>query len=271
MTMFTGFGLADNDPVWDCHFHILDSSAPVVATATLPNETATTEQYKQIANRYGLTHGVVVQPSLYGIDNGVTLGALKGLGDNYRAVGVIAPDTDIAELQRFDRLGMRGVRFNQVQAGATRTRDMPRVAELIKDLGWHIQLHISAEALNALLPMLRNLPTRLVLDHCGRCPCDAPDSLQTLIELYESEHVWVKLSGPYHQRDGKQSFQHSLAVAQKLIAIDPSRLVWGSDWPHVTEQIKPPFSELTRFIEEAAGDETTLHKITSLNPAQLYA
>jgi D-galactarolactone isomerase len=264
-------GLTVNDPVWDCHFHILDSAAPVAATASLPNETATTDQYKQVAKRYGLTHGVVVQPSMYGINNDVTLRALKDLGGNYRAVGVIAPDSDVTVLQQFDQLGMRGVRFNQVQQGATQTQDMPRIAELIQDLDWHIQLHISADALEALLPMLQDLPTRLVLDHIGRCPFDAPDSLRTLLGLYESEHVWIKLSGPYHQRDNTLSFQHNLALAKKLIAIDPSRLVWGSDWPHVTEQPKPPFEELTRFMEEAADDETTLRKIVSLNPTQLYA
>lgn len=258
------------EPVWDCHFHILDSATPVVATATLPNQTASPAQYRHIALGFGLTHGVIVQPSIYGTDNGVTLRALKDLGGTYRAVGVVSPDCDSAELQRLHRLGMRGVRFNQVQAGATETRDIPRVAEKIADLGWHIQLHIPAGALEALLPMLRDLPVRLVLDHIGRCPSGAPDRLRTLLRLFESEHVWIKLSGPYHESDADRSFFHSLQVARTLIATDQSRLVWGSDWPHVTEAKKPLFDDLVHFVQEAAENESTLRKIISHNPTRLY-
>ncbi|MGR3272694.1 amidohydrolase 2 [Thalassococcus profundi] len=261
----------ETPPVWVCHFHILDSAAPVAATATLPNHTASPAQYRQVARDFGLINGVIAQPSIYGTDNGVTLHALEQLGGHYRAIGVVSPDCDRAELERFHHLGMRGVRFNQVQAGATETRDIPRLAERIADLGWHIQLHIAADALEPRVPMLRALPVRVVLDHIGRCSHGSPGNVRTLIDLYESENTWVKLSGPYHERDPDGSWHHSLSVARTLVATDPSRLVWGSDWRHVTEVDKPRFDGLFRFVQEAAKDDAALSRIFSRNPAQLYA
>jgi D-galactarolactone isomerase len=270
LTQFLKLATSETTGVWDAHFHILDGAAPVSPLAVLPNKTASVKQYRQMATRHGLTHGVIVQPSIYGTDNSVTLRALEELGPNYRAICVIRPDFDPSTLERWHGLGVRGIRFNQVQAGATEIDDLVRISELISDYGWHVQLHIKAGLLQRYSSMFDNLKTRLVIDHLGRCTPGQADEQKSLRKLFESDRVWIKLSGPYHEPDTGGSYEHSLVIAKALVDMDPTRLIWGSDWPHVTELHKPSMEKLTRFIESAAGDERILHQILSLNPFRLY-
>ncbi|MCQ2003219.1 amidohydrolase family protein [Rhizobium sp. NRK18] len=270
MTNFLTLTKSETTAVWDAHFHILDGAAPVSPLAVLPNKTASIKQYRRMATGLGLTHGVIVQPSIYGTDNGVTLRALEELGPNYRAICVIKPDCEPAILARWHGLGVRGVRFNQVQAGATDIQDLPRISELISEFGWHVQLHIKADFLERYSGMLRSLKTPLVLDHLGRCTPTHTADRKSLTKLFESDHVWVKLSGPYHEPDADGSYEHSRGVAKSLVAVDPTRLVWGSDWPHVTERQKPSMAKLAGFVEAAAGSESNMRQILSLNPSRLY-
>jgi len=257
-------------PVWDTHFHILAADFPVVATAMLPNQDACVETYRSIVMNFGFTHGVVVQPSIYGTDNTLVLKALEQLGGDYRASCVINGPIEKSILLKWHKAGIRGVRFNQVQFGTTRMEDMHDTAKLIADLGWHIELHISAEKLADYYPFLKNLPTRLVLDHLARCTPETPSLVDDVLRLYEHNHVWIKISGPYHEGNGPPDYMHSLKIAKRFIKANPDRLVWGSDWPHVTEREKPDYSDMVRFLELAAGNQETLLKLVSDGPGLLY-
>jgi 2-pyrone-4,6-dicarboxylate lactonase len=56
-----------------------------------------------------------------------------------------------------------------------------------------------------------------------------------------------------------------------LVDTDPTRLVWGSDWPHVA--IDGPMSndgDLLDLLGEWAPDERLRHFILVENPARLY-
>ena len=255
---------------WDCHFHILDAAAPVVAHAVIANRTASCADYRAATAGMGLTGGVLVQPSLYGGDHSVLLRGLAALGSGYRATGVITPDADRETLLRWHAAGMRGARFNQVQAGATLIEDMPKTAALVRDLDWNLELHLPARYLLQHYDMLADLGVRLVVNHLGRCRPNHGQDLEALLRLYELPHIWIKLSGPYHEDVDDPSWTHSLDVAKQLIAADSSRLVWGSDWPHVTESKPPQFRKLVSFIRTATDDAAVLRRIMSENPQRLY-
>ena len=58
---------------------------------------------------------------------------------------------------------------------------------------------------------------------------------------------------------------------QALVAANPDRLLWGSDWPHTELSTPPPrVADLVDLLATWAGDEATLHKIAVANPARLY-
>jgi predicted TIM-barrel fold metal-dependent hydrolase len=83
----------------------------------------------------------------------------------------------------------------------------------------------------------------------------------------------VKLSGAYaDSRSGPPGYADTGAVARAYVRAAPERLVWGSDWPHPTEQGKtlPDDAVLFDLLLDWAPDETTPHQILVDNPARLY-
>ena len=56
------------------------------------------------------------------------------------------------------------------------------------------------------------------------------------------------------------------------VAMAPEKLVWGSDWPHVTDQPHPPDSValLDLLADWVDGDEALRRRILVDNPARLY-
>jgi predicted TIM-barrel fold metal-dependent hydrolase len=47
-------------------------------------------------------------------------------------------------------------------------------------------------------------------------------------------------------------------------------LVWGSDWPHPTEVIKPDDAKLLDLMSRWTESEAVIKKIFVTNPAALY-
>jgi D-galactarolactone isomerase len=53
----------------------------------------------------------------------------------------------------------------------------------------------------------------------------------------------------------------------------PERLVWGSDWPHPSEQTKPTLPDdavLFDLLAQWVPDEAVRNRILVDNPAKLY-
>lgn len=264
--------ISDFANAWDCHFHITDAEFPTVPNAHVPNLTATAESYRETAKQMGTSRGVVVQPSLYGTDNRCTLEALVKLGGGYRAVVVINEPVDIRTLRLWHSLGVRGIRFNQVQAGATSMEMMSSLAEHVACLGWHVQLHMRAGDLVMHQQILRNLRAPLVLDHLGRISPDDTESQILVLRLLEAGNTWIKLSAPYLVSNvGRPSFDDAVKIGRRLVAKRPDRILWGSDWPHVTEQSSlPKTSELLEVLFACTEHPAIARLVLVDNPTSLY-
>src|ERR1700736_6113621 len=129
----------------DCHMHIYDSRFPVAPNAKLRPGNATVDDYRRLQKRIGTTRNVVVTPSTYGTDNSCTLDAMAKIGASARGVAVVDTSVTDAELRRMNDLGIRGIRFNLVQAGATTIEMIEPLSKRVNDLGWHIQIHMKGE------------------------------------------------------------------------------------------------------------------------------
>ena len=138
----------------DCHMHIYDSRFPVAPTATLRPPDASVGDYRMLQKRIGTARNVVVQPSTYGTDNRCTLDAVAQIGPKARAVAVVDTTVSDAELQRLAGLGVRGIRFNLVQAGATTIDMLEPLAKRVNDLGWHVQIHMPVSYTHLTLPTI---------------------------------------------------------------------------------------------------------------------
>ncbi len=260
----------------DAHLHILDAT---LDARTEPHQDATVEQYQQLQRLLGTQRAVVVQPRPYGTDHRVTLDAIAWLGlANTRGVGVVHPDIADHELNRLHDGGIRGVRMSLYTThNAVVGFDMlVPLAHRIHAMGWHLQLHWTADQIAAHAHLLLTLPVTVVFDHLARLPLPQGvrhPAFAVVRELLQQGRAWVKLSGAYLNTalPVGQGYADLKPIAQAWVDLAPDRLVWGSDWPHTTEtHRKPDDSELFDLLYDWTQHPNIAERVLVHNPARLY-
>jgi predicted TIM-barrel fold metal-dependent hydrolase len=256
--------------------HIYDSRFPIAPTATLRPADATPDDYRLLQKRIGTSRNVVVTPSTYGVDNSCTLDAMAKIGASARGVAVVDTNVSDAELKRLNSLGIRGIRFNLVQSGATTIAMVEPLSKRVADLGWHVQIHMLGDKIVEAQSLLRRLPSPIVFDHLARIPqpagVDHP-AFALVLELVDKGRTWIKLSGAYQDtKIGPPSYADTSKVAAAFAKAAPERMVWGSDWPHPTEKAnaKPDDAILFDLLADWAPNETVRDRILVDNPVALY-
>lgn len=258
----------------DCHMHIYDARFPAAPNATLRPPDALPPDYKLLQKRIGTTRNVVVTPSTYGTDNSVTLDGMAKIGPTARGVAVVDTSVTDAELKRLHGLGVRGIRFNLVQAGATTVEMLEPLSRRVNDLGWHVQINLRPELLVQIEALLLRASSPLVFDHLAHIPRDVGvehAAFKTMRRLIDKGHTWVKLSGAYQDtKVGAPTYADATPIAQAYVKAAPERMVWGSDWPHPTEKDKPDDAVLFDLLSQWVPDEGTRNRILVQNPEALY-
>ena len=260
----------------DCHHHVYNAKYPVDPRATLRPGDALVEDYRALQKRIGTTRNVLVQPSTYGTDNRCHLEALAAFGPNARMVAVVDDTVSTDELKRMHGLGVRGIRFNLAQAGATTPEMIEPLSKRVNDLGWHIQINAPSVKIMEIMPILERVPSQIVFDHLAHIP--QPDGVNNPLyakvrALMDKGRTWVKLSGAYADtKVGPPSYSDSSAVARAYAKAMPERCVWGSDWPHPSEQSKqlPDDAVLFDLLADWVPDEKVRHRVLVENAATLY-
>jgi predicted TIM-barrel fold metal-dependent hydrolase len=226
----------------------------------------------------------VVQPSVHGLDNTVTLEAIKKSNGRFLGVARIDDKTTKDELQRLRDAGIRGVRFNLLNRpqGNVKLDVFDRTLERAAQLGWSVDLHIDPKNLLEHEKRIRALPTAVVIDHMARV--NPPEGLeqpafQLLLDLLKDQKFWVKVTGAdklcrsdVHSYFGLP-FVDVIPFARALIAAAPNRIIWGTDWPHSNNFAPgktPNDGDLLELLAQFAPDEATRRKILVDNPAALY-
>jgi predicted TIM-barrel fold metal-dependent hydrolase len=226
----------------------------------------------------GLSRTVVVQPSVYGTENAVTLDAVEEIGlGRARAIVVVDETSAPAELAAMAALGARGVRFNAVSGNGAPLEQLERLAERIAPLGeWHVQLYAPADAMPELEPVLRRLPVPVVVDHMGGAKAAeggvGHPGFRSLLRLLEGGRAWVKLCG-YRASAAGPPYADVAPMARALLSAAPDRCVWGTDWPHPSLRDPaevPDDGELLDALGEWAPDEAVRRAVLVDNPARLY-
>ena len=124
-------------------------------------------------------------------------------------------------------LGVRGIRFNLAQAGATTPEMMEPLSQRINDLGWHIQINAPAAKIMEIMPILERVPSPIVFDHLAHIP--QPDGVNDPLygkvrALMDKGRTWVKLSGAYADtKVGPPTYADSSAVARAYAKAAPER------------------------------------------------
>ena len=275
----------------DCHVHVFPDPArfPFFAGRSYTPPVATAAELLQLQRDLRLSRVVIVQPSVYGVDNRATLDGMRELGpDRARGVAVIDGSTTPAQLDELHQAGIRGVRVNLETAGvvdpAASGQKLKAAVEQVKARGWHVQTYTRLSIIEALKDQLMQMPVPLVVDHFGGARGElgvSQPGFAALVDLVKAGRAYVKISGAYRSSNAAPDFADVAPLAQALIAANPDRIVWGTDWPHPNSSLQKAATEISepfpiddgRLLNQLAAwapDAATRRKILVDNPARLY-
>lgn len=260
----------------DCHAHILGPSKifPYIHNRSYTPPDASIESYKLLHRDLNFERAVIVQPSVYGTDNRVTIEAVKQYGSNARGVVVINNSISDAELEKMHQCGIRGVRLNLLFKGGTTVEDIRSLADRLQSLKWHIQILMDVSSIEEISPLIESSKIPLVFDHMGHMNTQQGlehSGFETLIRLLKDRRAWVKLSGNYRVSAAGFPYHDVIPFAQRLIEAAPTQALWGSDWPHPgLKKSMPNDGDLLNDLDSFAPDETQKKAILVENPETLY-
>ena len=260
----------------DCHAHIFGphDKYPYTPNRSYSPPEAGTDAYLRMLGALGFERAVIVQPSVYGIDNSCTRDAIVAASGMWRAVAVVEPCITEARLAELHAAGFRGVRINLLFKGGLQMGTLEQIAKLIQPLGWHVQLLVDGRDLPELADRLRSLPVDFVVDHMGHMPASlgiGHPAYRTLLDLLRGGRCWVKLSGAYRISAKPAPYDDVVPIARAMVETAPDKLVFGTDWPHPSISVPmPQDASLLDLLAIWAPDEAMRHKILVENPARLY-
>ncbi|HVB15941.1 MAG TPA: ROK family protein [Stellaceae bacterium] len=237
----TAVGFAVPAGACDCHVHVFGDAAefPFAARRGYTPPPADAAELQALLDALDLSRVVIVQPSVYGSDNACTLDGMRRLGGNARGVAVIDAATSNAELDHMHRVGIRGVRVNLATAGESdptlASRNLAEAAARVAPFGWHVQVYTELSVIAALAQEVPTLGVPIVFDHFGGATAsggvDQP-GFDALLALVAAGHAYVKVSAAYRSSTKGPAYDDMAPLARALIAANPDRILWGTDWPH---------------------------------------
>jgi len=129
-------------------------------------------------------------------------------------------------------------------------------------------------------------PVPIVFDHFAGARAELgphQPGFADVLGLVKSGKAYVKISGAYRVSKAAPDYSDVIPLAQALIAANPDRIVWGTDWPH-PDSVTPPGNKATdvtpllqiddgRLLNQLpvwAPDAAIREKILVANPVRLY-
>jgi predicted TIM-barrel fold metal-dependent hydrolase len=284
----------------DCHAHIFGDPQefPFATPRSYTPEIASVEEMRALHRALHTPRVVIVETSVYGTDGRCTIDAVKQQAPNARGVIAIAENTTNEQLDEIHRDGIRGIRVDLDSGpgvvndfvGATRLPFDPEVArqrvkaaiERIKGRPFHIELSTHLPVIEAIKDEVMASPVPISFNHFGGAQAArgvTQPGFDTLLGLLHSGKAYAKVSGPYRISKQEPDYPDVTPLAKALIAANPRRVIWGTDWPHPAASGRP-ITEVTPFWQIDDGrdfnqlatwtDTSKLKLILVDNPARLY-
>lgn len=281
----------------DAHMHVIGpfDRFPLSPTSKYEPFAATWEEQREILiEKLGFWGYVVVQATCHGTDNRVVVDALEHMEGRAAGVASVAPDVTDAELNELNAAGVRGVRFAFLPHIASETAPpevIRNIAEKIRPLGWHVDLYFLPDTFGEMAPLIRSLPTPVIIDHMGRPDVSIPVGgnayFQQLLELGRSRSdIFWKVTSPdrYTRSARPEDWDVALPFAHALVDAFPGNVLGGTDRPRpnmntviLTGRGNPPNKMpndgdiANHWIWPVAGrDPKRLEQMLVANPRKLY-
>ena len=231
--------------------------------------------YEHLLSTLGFQRAVIVQPSVYGTDNRATLQAVATAPDRMRAVVVVDGHMTRDQIAAYHEQRARGVRANLLFSGRKAFEDVQTIARIIAEFGWHLQVLLDVSTFPDLHGFFSDLPVPVVFDHMGHSSADKgtdDPGFRAMLRLIEAGKCWAKLSGAYRITSTPEApYDDVNPLAKAIVATNPDRAVFGTDWPHPHIPVAMPNDgALLDQLADWASAPDVRKKILVDNPAQLY-
>ena len=271
----------------DAHCHVFGPGAefPFAPERKYTPCDASKKQLFALRDHLGFDKNVIVQATCHGADNSAMIDALVHSGGKARGVATVRRSVTDQEIQSMHEAGVRGVRFNFVKrlVDFTPKDELMEIAARIAHWGWHVVIYFEAVDLPELIDFFTQLPTTVVVDHMGRPDVsksvDDPEFALFERFMHEHENVWSKVTcperlsikGPKALGGEQNAYQDVIAFARRIVQKFPTRVLWGTDWPHPNlKDHMPDDGLLVDFIPHIAPTELEQKLLLVDNPTRLY-
>jgi len=268
----------------DAHFHVFGPKGAYPYHGQLRYEPphAPLQDYLKLAKTLGISRYVFVQPSAYGRDNRCMLDAMRQMPrDICRGIVDLEDSTPDAVLDNMHALGVRGLRINvspihQEQEGLMESM-VPRIQlweARCLERGWHLDFLLPGWLTHRMIPVLDALRVDHSLAHMGmflaRLGPDQPGFKNMLALAARGQgRTWIKWTGTYRMATLPQ-MEDAAAMARTTLAAAPERIIWGSDYPHLSFADKVGSIQLFNLMHEWAPSAQDKQRILVENPAKLF-
>jgi 2-pyrone-4,6-dicarboxylate lactonase len=262
----------------DSHFHVFGDGYPYSADLRYKPPHAPLADYLSHVEKFGFDRFVFVQPSAYGRDNACMLDAMREAGaDKCRGIVDVEENVPDNDLESMKRLGVCGVRVNvnpikPPEPGFSSTM-LPRIEKLdarCAELGWMLDFLTPGWLTRELLPVLAKLKSSYSVAHMGMFLAKdgvAQPGFKDFIACVKDTDGWVKLTGVYRLSTAP-GFEDAAPLARELAENILHRLIWGSDYPHLSFHDKVTTGQLYGLLDEwQMPKELVLAK----NPARCFS
>jgi predicted TIM-barrel fold metal-dependent hydrolase len=258
----------------DTHFHFIGPQKqftlkPNHVFGHLEFEDTPIEDWLTMQSALGLSRGLHVLSMMYESNYEIALHAQSRFPDRLRSV--IVPWTGITdrELEILTKAGVVGYRVAWRLDKAINQSLIARVNEH----GWGIHYLVKSEEQGDWKPTILKSPGKFVIEHMGGVDPSKGidgDGFKFVLQCLDTGRCWVKLS-PRISKQDDFPFSDTDPLVKKLVEHAPSRLLWGSDWPH-PQYFKPIPNDvkLLDMMLDWVPDEQTRKLIFVDNPAEAF-
>lgn len=252
-----------------------------LAHVPIPTKPATAEMLLAEMDRAGVSHAVLVQPSVYGWSNAYLCDAM----DRHptRFVGVCLVDAQAADAG--DKLrywcakrGCRGLRINIIgQRDASWLLEPGRggLWQAARDTGASVAFQMRPDQTDLVIRVAGSQPDiAFIADYLGAEAYHDGSGATAIGRLARTPNIWHKLLAVGQDSRMPYPFRDLWPVSQRAVeAFGPDRLVLGTDFPHVCDRCtyaqaatwlnELPFLEPRQRVQIA---ETNARKLWRLDP-----
>ena len=235
----------------DSHLHVWTNDAdtyPLRVGQGAPTARGDAEFLLDLMDRADVAGSLIVQPIVYGFDHAYVDDTLGQWPDRFVGMCLVDPQANdpVGMLDELVGRGYRGVRFNPAlwREGELMNGDVGRALyKRAGELGVPVGYLVSPHNYDEIESLADEFPeTDAVIDHFGHCVpardgSDVP-AFERLLSMARHPHMNVKLSE--FPRASNEEFPYIDLfhwVHQLIEAYSGDRLMWGTDFPFIVEQV----------------------------------